>query len=237
MFKNKVSNRIEDGVIFTFALTFIGGYMNSYSYFIRGGSLVTMQSGNMARIGLAIYLGDNSLFIISLVPILGCLAGVTLLQLTRRRFPQNDEFFWQKMSILVEILIFLIVGFIPSGYHNHILNFTIAMASGFQLCHLKNYGGYTHTTTLGSGNVRNLGLIFANAIFDRDKKSIKLLFEYFVLMSTFTLGAYLGSVGSGLWDTYSIWVCVAILSVLLILTIKLEKEETLYDECLADIVV
>lgn len=237
MFKNKVSNRVEDGVIFTFALTFIGGYMNAYSYFVRGGSLVTMQSGNMVRIGLAAYLQDLELFIISFIPIIGCFTGVAVLQLTRRKFPQNDEFFWQKSSILAEILIFLIVGFIPMDYHNHALNFTIAMASGFQLCHLKNYGGYTHTTTLGSGNVRNLGLIFANAVFDRDKSSIKLLFEYFILMSTFTIGAYLGSVASDLWSSYSIWVCAFMMIILLILTVRLERERTVYDDCLADIVV
>lgn len=231
MFKNKVSTRIEDGVVFTFSLTFIGGYMNAYSFFIRGGSLVTMQSGNMARIGLAIYMHDIELLIISFVPIIGCFAGVALLQFSRRISPNKDEFFWQKSSILAELLILFAVAFVPSDFHNHILNFIIAMASGFQLCHLKNYGGYTHTTTLGSGNVRNLGLIFANAVYDHDKKSMKLLFEYFILMSTFTFGAYLGSVISGFWGTYSILICVVMMLILLALTIKLEKEHRLYDEC------
>lgn len=237
MFKNKTSPHIEDGVIFTFALTFIGGYINAYSYFIRGGSLVTMQSGNMARIGLAVYMQDKDLFIISLVPIIGCFSGVAILQFMRRNFSNKDKFFWQKTSILAELMLFLIVAFIPGGFHDHILNYTIAMASGFQLCHHKNYAGYTHTTTLGSGNVRNMGLIFANAIYDRDKKSIKLLVEYFILMSTFTFGAYLGSVICGLWGTYSILVCVVMMLVLLTLTIKLEKEYRLYDECAATDVI
>lgn len=222
MFRHHKATGIEQTILFTLLLSIVGGYMNAYSYFIRGGSLVSMQSGNMARIGIAFYLRDVEFFIISGVPIIGCLAGVTLSHIMRHKFSDKSRHYWQKLSLYIELILFALVGAIPADFHNHTVNFTIAIAAGFQFYNIKIYRGYTHGTTIASGNLKNLGQILGDAIINRDKASFILLVEYFILFMSFSVGAVLGSFLSVQMGETSIWVCCFILFILISL-VRLEE--------------
>lgn len=206
----------EQSLLFLLILTVVGGYMNGYSFVTRGGSLVTMQSGNMARIGIAAYTHDMELFIVSIIPIVGCLVGCTISYLLRDLKKHSTPIYWQKVSLSAEIALFTLIGFIPVDFHNHIVNFAIAIVSGFQLCSLKSYRGYAHTTTLASGNVRNLGEILASLILKRDAEALSLFLEYFILFISFTVGAILGCIIGGTSGAPAIWLCSFLLFILLI---------------------
>ncbi len=205
---------IEQKLLFLLVLTMVGGYMNGYSYVTRGGSLVTMQSGNMARIGIAWFTKDTNLFVISLIPIVGCLIGCTIAYLARNVKGEQSPIYWQKFSLSAEILLFTAIGFIPADVCNHGVNCAIAIVAGFQLCNLKTYRGYAHTTTLASGNVRNLGHIFAEFLAKPSKKSAILLVEYLILFVSFTVGAILGCTISHALGAPAIWFCGAFLVIL-----------------------
>ncbi len=206
----------EQSLSFLLILTIVGGYMNGYSYITRGGSLVSMQSGNMARIGIAAYTGDYDLFITSLIPIVGCLIGCTLAYLGRDGRKDSTPIYWQRLALGAEIILFIIIGFIPADFHNHWVNIAIAVVAGFQLCSLKSYRGYAHTTTLASGNVRNLGHILADLILKRDSETLRLFIEYTILFSSFTVGALLGVVVSISIGASAIWVCCFLLFILML---------------------
>ncbi|MFI3312609.1 MAG: YoaK family protein [Eubacteriales bacterium] len=206
----------EQSLTFLLIMTIVGGYMNGYSYVTRGGSLVSMQSGNMARIGIAAYTQDLNLFIISVIPVVGCLIGCTLAYIGRDGKKESTPIYWQRLALIAEIILFIVVGFIPTGFHNHWVNLTIAVVAGFQLCSLKSYRGYAHTTTLASGNVRNLGHILADLILKRDLETLQLFIEYTILFVSFTGGAFLGVVVSVSIGAQAIWVCCFLLFVLLL---------------------
>lgn len=215
MFKNHKTKYVEYSLTFTLILTIVGGFMNGYSFLERGGSLVTMQSGNMARIGIAIFIKDYNLLIVSIIPVLGCLTGVTLSRVLHSYIKGKTPIFWHKLSIYIEFYIFIIVGFIPSGVHDHYLNFVIAIAAGIQFYNIKSYRGFTHGTVIASGNLKNLGEILGDLIVKRDRYTLMLFLEYFLLFSSFTVGAILGSVLSFYIGIKAIWFCSIILYVLI----------------------
>lgn len=210
MFQRHKSDTFDENLLFVFLLTFIGGYMNAYTFLVRGGSLVTMQSGNMARAGIAIYLKDTELFLVSVIPIVGCFFGVALLQIAKDLYKDKSALYWQKYSITAEIIVFSISGLVPANTFNYSFTFVIALAAGFQICNYKYYRNYPHTTTLASGNVRNMGQMFGDLVVKRDKETAIMCFEYSILFLTFTFGAWAGCVVSDKFDAPSIWLCVAI---------------------------
>lgn len=234
MFKRHKSDKFDENLLFIFLLTFVGGYMNAYTYLIRGETLVTMQSGNMARAGIALYLGDTNLLFISTIPILGCFCGVTLLQIAKDLMPNRQALYWQRYSITAEISVFLLAGFIPADTFNYSLTFLIALAAGFQICNMKFYRNYVHTTTLASGNVRNIGQMFADLIIKRDLENLIICCEYTVLFLTFTFGAWVGCVASGKFSARSIWFC-AIIYLFLLAMIRREEKSLAAGEELADV--
>lgn len=223
IFKNSKTKYVEDSLKFTLILTIVGGFMNGYSYMLRGGSLVTMQSGNMARIGIAIYMHDDLLLLVSIIPVLGCLIGVTLARVLHTHIKGKTPVFWHKFSINIEIYIFIIVGLVPSGFYDHFLNFIIAVAAGIQFYNVKSYRGYMHGTVIASGNLKNLGHILGDLIVKKDKETLNLFLEYFLLFISFTGGAYLGCLLSWNIGIKAIWFCSAILFILIYYLSKDEK--------------
>lgn len=75
--------KIEERLIFMGILTFVGGFLNAYAFFVRGGAFVSLHTGNMVKVGISIYEKDSILFYSAIVPIIGCLIGAIIAQLLK----------------------------------------------------------------------------------------------------------------------------------------------------------
>ena len=115
----------EDSLAFVRSITFIGGFLNSYSYFTRGGAFTTFHTGNLVRTGLSIVERDPIAFWNSFTPIVaGFLGAATALGLKNRT--TGDSIFYKKV-IITEIIIFSIIGLVWSESFDNIVNFVLSM--------------------------------------------------------------------------------------------------------------
>jgi uncharacterized membrane protein YoaK (UPF0700 family) len=209
----------EDSYAFMRSLTFIGGFLNAYSYFTRGGAFVSFHTGNLVRIGLSIVLNDSVQLWNSLTPVIGGFIGVVTATIIRNKINRDDLF--NKVIVLTEIITLFIIGCIWSNSIDHIINFTLSFITMFQLSSFRKSKNLAHNTTIMTGNLRTLAQLFTNMFLERNKNSVTEFIAYLITFLSFIFGVIAGGLSSLFIDKAAIWICVLI--ILLLLFCKLDK--------------
>lgn len=203
--------KIEEGLIFMGLLTFVGGFINAYSFITRGYAFVSLHTGNMARIGLSICLKDFEMFISAFVPVIGCLVGAILAQIMKHFMKGIGDIKILKNLIWFEVIFLLIIGLIPNSISNNAVNFSLSIITTFQLSNFRKYNGNVHNSTIMTGNLRTFGTYAADLLIKRDSTALKTLLKYSILILAFPIGAALGGIFSTLLSIRSIWICAVLL--------------------------
>ncbi len=190
--ENKKKPILEETLLFMGAMTLLGGFINAYSFFERGQAFVSMHTGNMAKMGLSLYLRDKSMFLAALLPICGSVLGAAAYQIIRYRMREKPPLLLKKGSILVELVMLTAVSFAPKTISDNLVNWALSVATGFQLSTFRTYAGAAHNTTICTGNLRTLGQKIGDLICLRNRESAKKAGQYFCLLFSFPLGAFLG---------------------------------------------
>lgn len=211
------SSNIYESFICIAVLTFTGGFLNAYTYVLHGEYLSTMNTGNMARIGLAIAAGDMAGTAPYFMSIAGNALGAMTTFICRALLAGRLKDQWQKVCLWAEMGIFLCVGLLPTELLHTPINFLISFMAGFQLASFTMWEGNLVATTIASGNIRFVGEYMGNAILNPTWKNFIKLFLFVAITVSFVFGVVFGARLSGDWGRYSIFFVCFLLLVLLFL--------------------
>ena len=195
---------LEETLLFMGAMTFLGGFINAYSFFERGQSFVSMHTGNMAKMGLSLYLMDQAMFFGAIVPICGSVLGAVVYQILKNKTKQKDPIFLKKVSVLVELVMLVAVSFVPNTVPDNWVNLVLSFTTGFQLSTFRTYGGAAHNTTICTGNLRTFGQKIGDFICLHDRASAVKMGQYFCLAFSFPLGAFIGGFACELMHVHAL---------------------------------
>ncbi len=210
--------RVEQSFRFIFLITFLGGFINSYSFFVRGGLFVSMHTGNLARMGIAVYQNNMIDLWAALMPVIGCLIGCTIAQIIKHHVQKKSDFFQYQLSVFVEFVALFIAVFIPLTVSNSLVCFFLATTTGYQLSTFRTFEGAGHNTTIASGNIRTLGHHIGDCIVQKDAHSFFITFKYFFAVISFPIGAAFGAYLSNIYGQYAIaFGCFILIAVSMIL--------------------
>lgn len=213
----------EDSLIFMRSLTFIGGFLNAYSYYTRGGAFVSFHTGNFVRIGLSILERNSIKFWSSFIPIMAAFLGAIISSFLKYKITTESNLYFKRI-ILIEIIVFFIIGFIKSDSLNNVINFILSMIAMFQLTSFRRIKNISHNTTIMTGNIRTLAQLFSNWMIEKkNKKNLVEFISYFITFISFLVGVIAGGVISLTYNKFAIWLCVFILAVLFLNLNKKEK--------------
>ncbi|MFR1827335.1 MAG: YoaK family protein [Lawsonibacter sp.] len=85
-------------------LALTGGFLDAYTYLIRGGVFANAQTGNIVLLGVRLMEGDWGGAGHYLVPILAFAAGVLAAELIRGRF-RGQALHWRQITVAAELLL------------------------------------------------------------------------------------------------------------------------------------
>lgn len=194
---------------FMAALTFVGGYIDAYTFVMRGGVFANNQTGNVAQLGIRLAGGNWMGALDALLPMLATIAGAMLAEHLKVRNPAIAPYRWQRQILVIEGLALIACGFVPVSVPHAVVNLTLSFIAAFQLSAFRSFEGLVHNTTISTGNLRTLGQLIYQALFvDKDTAFRAKTVRYLLVFSSFILGALLGTVGSKLIDIKSIWLCL-----------------------------
>lgn len=198
--------------IFLMITTFVGGYMNGYTYITRNHKLSNMHTANMSKLGINIALGQWHNAVSYLIPILACILGAAFSELVKaviiRHGFKGD---WRKLALILESTVLFLIGLIPISFSDVIVTNLVSFIMGYQLCLFKECLGIGFNTTISTGNLRNVGLLLYNTLDEKSKNSIKKLIIFTCLTFSFPVGAISGTIASIYISTKAVWICSFIL--------------------------
>ena len=180
----KVSESIRLGSI----LMFSGGFLDAYSYLVRGQVFATAETGNIALMGISLARGDLAVAGRYLIPVAAYAAGIFLTEWIRMRVGENGTVHWKEGILWLELLVMVLAGFMPQKW-NSLVNCLIGFSCAMQVQTFRKVGGYSYASTMCIGNLRS-GTA-ALSVYCREKRpeQLKQALYYFGIIFFFAIGA------------------------------------------------
>ena len=210
--KVDITQRLGFGML----ITMVGGFMDTYSYTVRGEVFATGQTGNFVLVAVRLMRGELLPMLQALTPILSFWLGVFAAQHLLHRVHKGDNLRWRRNVLWVEILLLFLVGVIPADVPHILANTLISLTAAMQFCCFRNLGeGAAYATVFCTGNMRSCAEMYYRGLVLKDASSLKKAHCYGGILLSFFLGACLGVGTSALWAEKSIWcTCVLIAAAL-----------------------
>jgi len=178
----------------TMASIFIMGYLNALALNTHAlGMMITPQTGNVIWMGIHAANGEWIYLLETLGLFFGFMGGAVFALFTQNLFKKKEtQFFWNWTFFIVPIILypFALQYVVPPVIALILLGFAAGATLGFfrKAYHMEI------NTSMATGNVRFLGLHFAQAFLHKktkgDKKEIKTFWIFFVAVFSFAFGAF-----------------------------------------------
>ena len=204
-------------------LALTGGFLDAYTYLIRGGVFANAQTGNIVLLGVRLMEGDWGGAGHYLVPILAFAAGVLAAELIRGRFRGAQALHWRQITVALEALVLISVGFMPQSL-NLLANSLTSLACGIQVESFRKIHGSGIATTMCIGNLRSATQNLSEFLHTRDRGALRKSGLYYFIILCFIVGAILGNLAVGALAEKAIFIAPAILVIAFIMMfIDLER--------------
>lgn len=198
---------------FAAALTLVGGYLDSYSYAVRGKVFANAQTGNIVLLARAISEKNPALMLHYLIPVLTFIIGVYLAKTIHMKCASKTH---HTLVLAIEATLAILCAFIPHGYDN-CANLMISFLCAIQVATFGEFCTIPITTTMCTGNLKNATDFLHRYHAKGEAASKKPALVIYAIVALFALGATLGFLLSHTLDLYAVLVPGLILALLSIL--------------------
>ena len=177
-----------------FLLTLVGGYLDAYTYFERGGVFANAQTGNIVKLGIALANGASDLYLRYLIPICAFTLGLMASMVIKEVLERHQMRLVRRTVLVAEIVGLAIVGFIPLREDLDIVaNCIVSFVAAMQYETFTTFRGEAIVTTMSTGNLKKcVDSLFAGVV-QRDTEKLLRSVLFLSIIITFTTGAYLGT--------------------------------------------
>ncbi len=194
-------------------LTLAGGYLDAYTYFVRGGVFANAQTANVVKLGIAAAEMNLERCLFYLWPILAFTAGVMLSLWIE---DQSTEY-PRRLVLGVEILFMVIIAFLPvSETLNIIANIMVSFLCAMQMQTFQIFRKQGIATTVATGNLRKAVECLYKAIKEKDRTQLRISAAFFSIILLFITGVILGTLFSEILSTRSILVPAGLLVIVFV---------------------
>ena len=150
-------------------MTLIGGFMVGYGVLNRHDILGSAQTGNMISIAMdAVGHADEQWFF-RIIALLVYIASVSLTVVISHRISKINL---KRLSILIDGVALLLVGFYPAEMNPFVALFPLFFATAFQWCSFKGADGFASSSIFCTNNLRQCVTGFTEYLCSKDEQSL-----------------------------------------------------------------
>lgn len=206
--RGQMSEAVSTGIF----LTLSGGLQDAYTYYCRGHVFANAQTGNIVFMGSSLAAGDWRAGIRYLAPVAAFAGGVYISEHVRHLYRGSKGLHWRQMILAAEILLLLIVGFLPQSM-NTAANIMVSFVCALQVNAFRKMKGSPYATTMCIGNLRSATECLYQYLHTREPGQMERCIRYYSVIGVFALGAAAGTVLTGYLAEGAIWVSCGLLLV------------------------
>lgn len=203
--------QMSENFILGILLAAVGGYLDAYTYLVRGGVFANAQTGNIVLLGINLAEGSYLKALQYLLPIAAFSGGVLISEGIKIKLPKNYHLHWRQIIIAIEILLLFICTFIPSGKGDMVVNTIVSLVCALQVESFRVINGNKVATTMCTGNLRSGTELFFQGISTKNKTALKQSLNYYFIILFFIIGAVAGAIITNFIGIKSIIACCILL--------------------------
>ena len=121
-------------------LALAGGFLDAYTYLVRGGVFANAQTGNIVLLGVRLMEGDWAGAGHYLVPILAFAAGVLTAELVHARCGRWERLHWRQLTVAAEMILLVAVALLP-GWADSGANVLVSYVCAVQVQSFRKVAG------------------------------------------------------------------------------------------------
>ena len=210
--KTKHRGQMSESFLTAVFLSLSGGLQDAYTYLFRGKVFANAQTGNIVLLSANIMDGRWDKVLHYLVPLCAFALGVLAAEKMREHFQAMQRLHWRQLVVLGEMLLLLIVGFLPESC-NLLANAIVSFSCAMQVQAFRKVHGYPFASTMCIGNLRSGMDALVAFGHSHDKNALWKSLQYFAIIFIFALGAGIGTQCVGIFGERTIWLSCALLLV------------------------
>lgn len=180
-------------------LAISGGYMDAYTYLVRGEVFANAQTGNIVLLAINIMNGKIAETVNYLIPIIAFAAGILEAELIRNKDSLFQRVDWRQIVLLIEISSLIIAALLPVGSMDTPANTLISFVSALQMGSFRYVNGNAFVSTMCTGNLRSGTQCLYHHVFRGDKAMRTRWMHYYGIIFFFIAGAAMGA-----WATHQL---------------------------------
>ena len=215
--------QMSDTYLVAAILASAGGFLDAYSYIVRGGVFANAHTANIVLLGKSFFERDWYSCGKYLAPIIMFLAGVLVADRIRRRL-MHSRFHWRQYVILLEALVLVGASFIPRGGWDIIATTLISFVCSLQVESFRKVHSIPFSTTLCTGNLRTATESLSVYMTEKDEESLFVAAKLYGIVVFFAMGVVFGTLISSASGRAALSFAIAeLLAVFVLMLIDNEK--------------
>jgi uncharacterized membrane protein YoaK (UPF0700 family) len=207
------SNSIYLGIL----LAIVGGFLDAYTFISRDGVFANAQTGNIVLFAVRAANREWGLSLLYIPPIFAFVLGVLISEIVKIPHLRQLLYSYRRSILILECILLIIVGFLPSSVPNIIVTVCIAFVSSLQISTFNKLDKWAYNSTIATGNLRTATQAAYSAYVENNQEAKRKFKEFLLIILSFLFGALTGTFSTTYIGDKSIWIPSGILLIALVM--------------------
>lgn len=195
----------------------VGGFLGAYTYTLRGGVFCNAQTANIVLLSMALGNGRWSRALYYLIPLSAYMLGSVISELLPNKVKRMKLLRWDTILIGVELLVTLLLGFVPDSWPYQICQISINFICSMQYNTFRQAERIPMATTFCTNHVRQAGVFLTKWLRHRGDTAFRRRFLVHLLMlGSFAAGAVVSTLACRFLGGRAIWGAALLLLIVFI---------------------
>lgn len=215
--------KLHDNIVIGVCLSLVGGFLDAYSYLLKGKVFANAQTGNVVLLFISVASWEPHKALKYIIPIVTFAIGIFISEFFKNKHYVKN-YARMVMVLVFELLVIATIGLIGPYFRHDIINSVISFIAALQVANFDKVDGNPIATTMITGNLKSCMINFAKYRTTKDIKYLHSCFKYFLIIASFGIGVSFGFIAIKYYAEKSILLCELFI---LIAFIMLQREERL----------
>ena len=218
---NRANENYFDGIVIGFCLSLLGGFLDSYSFLLKGGVFANAQTGNLVLLFISIAHGKFNRCFEYVIPVVTFTIGIFLSELLRNKLSQKNR---SQLALFIEFLLIIFIALSGNRFSNYLDNCIISFIAAIQVANFDKVDGNPIATTMITGNLKSSMIQFSKFFQMKEKKYLHAFAKYWIIIIAFGFGVLIGCLTIKIYAEKSILFCIFLLIITFFLMKKKKRE-------------
>ena len=213
--------KLHDNIVIGVCLSLVGGFLDAYSYLLKGKVFANAQTGNLVLLCISAANCELHKSLKYIIPIVTFALGIFISEFLKNvRYIKN----YTRMTVvlLFEVVVLAAIGLTGTYFQHDFVNSIISFIAALQVANFDKVDGNPIATTMITGNLKSSMMNLAKYCSIKEIRYLRLFFKYVLIIASFGIGVAAGFIAIVLWAEKSILLCELFIIIAFVL---IQREE------------